>query len=196
MRVLLIDCFEDPKSKEFKCFSRLLRGWFADSTMRDAVGHIDVVSRRLNNLYDYAIDWEYDMLDENGKKICKRFDCLSLIIVSGDMKITPWHMGSSQLTTVLWMAEMSKKPTLCCGAGAFAAVYSAAGQGTKFNVLNQPNGESLEKLAHFPRYSRAVGQFPGVWFDNETGDIYKYNTQYKTWTPVGNIGIHRCYMLT
>jgi hypothetical protein len=192
MRVLLIDCYEDHKSKDFKCFSRLLRGWLADATMCDALGHVDVVTRRLNNLYDYAIDWEYDMLDDNGKNICRRFDCLSLIVVVGDMKIAPWHMSSSQLVTLLWMAEMSKKPTLCCGSGAFSAIYTASGQGTKFNILNQPNGESLEKLSHYPRYSRPVGQFPGVWMDNETGDVYKYNTQYRTWVPTGNVGIYRC----
>lgn len=194
MRVLLIDCYEDTKSKEFKAFARLLKGWFQDAAMRAAVGHVDIIPRRLNNLHDYAIDWEFDMLDQNGKNICKRFDCVSLIVVAGDMKITPWHMGSSQLITLLWMAELCKKPTLCCGSGAFAAVYSAAGQGTKFNILNQPHGESVEKLTHFPRYSRAVGQFPGMWMDNETGDLYKFNTQFQTWIPASNMGMHRCAM--
>lgn len=194
MRVLLIDCFEDRKVKEFQAFCRLLRGWLRDATMHDAVGTIDITTRRMNNLYDFAIDWEYDLLDESGRNICRRFDCLSLIVVAGDMRIYPWHLSNSQLITLLWMAEMSKKPTLCCGAGAFAAVYSAAGQGTKFNLLNQPNGESLEKLPHFPRYSRSIGQFPGVWMDNETGDVYTYNSQFKHWVPVGNVGIYRCAM--
>jgi hypothetical protein len=194
MLVLLVDCYGDPKSKDLKSFARLLRGWFADAAMRNAVGHLDIVTRRLNNLYDYAIDWEYDQLDENGRNICRRFDCLSLIVVVGDMKIAPWHMSSSQLVTLLWMAETSKKPTLCCGAGAFFAVYSAAGQGTKFNILNQPNGESLERLPHYPRYSRPMGQFPGAWMDNETGDVYTYNTYSKQWGPIGNVGIYRCAM--
>jgi hypothetical protein len=193
MKILVVNCFEETRqgNAKFRTFHRLLCGWLADSEHKDAVGSYDMAVRRLNNLHEYVLDWEYDLLDDNGKNITRRFDNLSLIVVIGDMTICPWSLVSSQLTTLLWMAELSKKPTLCLGSGAFAAVYAAAGQGTKFDVLNGPNGESVEKLPRFPRYSKTQGQFPGVWLDNETGDLYSYGTQFNNWTPICNIGIYR-----
>jgi hypothetical protein len=165
-----------------------------EAPMKSAIGSYDIVVRRLNALYDYVLDWEYDRLDDVGRAICRRFDRLSLIVVVGDMKILPWDFCSTQLITLLWMAEMSKKPTLCCGGGTFAAMYAAAGQGSKFHVVNTPHGDSLEKLANFQRYAKFGGQFPGVWLENETGDLYCYGTQYQAWMPVCNIGMNRLAM--
>jgi hypothetical protein len=193
MHILLVNCFDgnSVSQKEFTTFQRLFQDWLRTSPLKTGVGSFNVTVRRCNELYDYALDWEYDVLDLNAKNICRRFDCLNLIVVVGDMRIAPWNMNNSQLITLLWMAELCNKPTLCCGSGAFSAVYAAAGQGTKFNVLNQPIGDTIEKLGSFPRYSKQLSQFPGVWLHNETGDLYSYGQQYNVWRPVCNIGIFR-----
>lgn len=193
MRILIVNCYEESRQGQikFRAFHRLICGWFAESKSKDAVGNLDVVIRRPNDLHDCVIDWEFDRLDIESIHIARRFDNLSLIIVIGDMSMCPWSMDCAQLVTLLWMAEFSKKPTLCIGSGAFAAIYSAAGHGTKFNVLNGPIGDSVERIPTFPRYSKTLGQHPGVLLENETGDMYTYNSQYNTWAPVCNIGIYR-----
>jgi hypothetical protein len=152
-----------------------------------------LIIRKMNDLSDFVCDWEYDILNESSKAIFRSFDKLDLICISGDMKACPWDPVYSQVITLQHMANFCNKPVLSCGSGAYSSIYTAATQGRKFHILNGPDGDSIEKLPTFPRYSKGIGAYPSGWLDNTTGDLYSYDYHANVWRPVCNIGVSRYF---
>lgn len=193
MKILLINCFAESKSGNggYKILYDLLLN--ALHKCKDIIGpgSTDIVSKRLNELDDFLVDWEYDVLGPNSCHNAKRFDKVDIICVGGDMKILPWESSCQQLILLLHMAEVMRKPVFCCGSGAFAAVYSAATQGVRFNIINDRLGDPIEKLAAFPKFAKGTRANPCGWFDNETGDIYSFNKFTQNWQALCNVGIYR-----
>eukprot|EP00602_Paraphysomonas_sp_CaronLab_P004901 CAMPEP_0185026638 /NCGR_PEP_ID=MMETSP1103-20130426/10977_1 /TAXON_ID=36769 /ORGANISM="Paraphysomonas bandaiensis, Strain Caron Lab Isolate" /LENGTH=696 /DNA_ID=CAMNT_0027560287 /DNA_START=242 /DNA_END=2332 /DNA_ORIENTATION=- len=147
--------------------------------------------RRLDNLGDIVLDWEHSVLSPDAQAISIAYDKIDVICVCGDMKILPWDPQCFQLITLIHMSHLLGTPVLTCGSGAYAAVYTVATQGARFQVLNHPTGDSLENLKKFPRYFKGTSAYPCGWLDNETGDMYSYDPSSRHWKAVCNIGIYR-----
>jgi hypothetical protein len=53
-------------------------------------------------------------------------------------------------------------------------------------------GASIEELAKFPHYSPGNGAaYPSGWLDSDTGDIYSYDVNSRSWIPNCNVGMFR-----
>ena len=151
----------------------------------------NTVSRRMDCLGDYVIDYAYEVLDKRASDISFLFDHLDLIILGGDMHVMPWEPRFSQVVTLLDNCKKVNKPVICGGVGAFGLIYSACSGGTKFHVLNGPHGDSIDKLPSYPRYGTENGQYPSTFLDNKTGDMYCYEPHRKVWSAYCNIGMYR-----
>jgi hypothetical protein len=192
MRVLLIDCYDEgPLGRSsFEIFESILRKALATAPARAAVAIPNLMVRKPYELKEFAVDYEFDRIDESAKTSARKFDSLNLIVVSGDAKSVPWDPKYLNVISIIWCAQLVNKPLLCCGFGAIAAVYASATQGVRFNILNRYKEGSVESLPTFTHCAKASGQHPGVFYDSETGDLYAYSTQLKAWSPLLNIGIY------
>jgi hypothetical protein len=191
MLILIVDGF-DTSAKgrgQYSLFRNLVAKTFRshDVPVSDSI----YLERAVNKLGDVVVYWEHDNLNDNARTYCKNFDKVDFVFIAGDMHICPWEPVATQVVTLIHMCKFTKKPLFCCGFGAYASIYTLAAKGARFHVLNGPDGEEIEHLPHFPRYSIGTGAYPSGWLDNETGDLYTYNKKSMTWDPVCNIGIYR-----
>ena len=193
MKILLVDAFPESKlgRDEYRTFYSILENIIQEC--RDTIdgGRHEIIPRSLDNLGDIVLDWEHSLLPHNAEDLAHNFDKYDLICVCGNMKILPWTPECYDLITLIHMAHLLKKPILTCGSAAYAAVYACATQGSRFQILNQPLGDSLEHLKKFPFYYKGSESHPCGWLDNETGDIYSYTPQKRSWRGVCNSGIYR-----
>lgn len=189
MYILIVNGFEDSTkgTHDYCMFRDLVVGTLREAQVLDCF----YLERRLNRLGDLVVDWEFDSLNDVSRENCKHFDKIDFVFISGDMKICPWEPLATQVVTLIHMCKFMDKPLFCSGFGAFSAIYTLATKGARFHLLNGPDGEEIEHLAAFPRYSIGSGAFPSGWFDNETGDLYTYNRKSNMWDPVCNLGIYR-----
>ena len=185
MQALVVDAYETRAG--FNSFHRTFTSALLDSSEYEH----DIIIRRLDDLGDYVCDWEHDILNENAKGVIQKFDKVDLVCIGGDMHICPWDPQFTQIITLLHMCNFIKKPILACGSGALGAIYATSTQGARFYILNGPNGETIERLPTFPRYSKGTGAYPSGWLDNETGDLYTYEPFTMMWKPTCNIGVYR-----
>jgi hypothetical protein len=193
MKILLVNAFSDTKlgREEFHSFY----GGFENiiQECKDDVdgGNRDIVIRRIDDLADIVLDWEHSVLAHNAAQLAHNFDNIDIICVCGNMKILPWMPECFDLIILMHMAHLLNKPMLTCGSAAYTAVYTCATQGARFHMVNQPLGDSLEHLKKFPYYYKGTKAYPCGWLDNETGDIFSYNSQLRSWKGVCNTGIYR-----
>lgn len=189
MYVLIVDGFSDNAKgrSAYNIFRTLVAKTIQSCDVPDCV----YLERSINRLGDLVVDWEHDILNDNARAYCKNFDKVDFVFIAGDMHVCPWEPVATQAVTLIHMCKFTKKPLFCSGFGAYAAVYTLAAKGARFHVLNGPDGDEIEHLARFPRYSIGTGAYPSGWLDNETGDLYTYNRNNMTWDPVCNIGIYR-----
>ena len=198
MKILLVNAFSDSKSgkSEFRDFFRVFNDIIQET--KDAIdgGSRDIDVRRLDNLGDIVLDWEHSVLSRDAAQLARNFDKIDVICVCGNMTILPWNPACFDLIVLIHMAHLLNKPMLTCGSGAYAAVYTCATQGARFNILNQPHGDSLEHIKKFPFFYKGTKANPCGWLDNETGDIYAYISQPHVWKGVCNCGVYRSVMCT
>ena len=189
MQVLIVDGYAPTKlgRSSFSSFRTTVTRTLEESCK----GRHDVVVRKINNLKDYVCDWAHDILNENLKLNCLKFDKIDLICICGDMKITPWDPLFTHAIILLHMATLCEKPVFGAGAGAFAGMYRCATRGARFNILNGPLGESIDRLATYPRFSIGTVAYPSGWLDSNTGDVYSFDRLTMQWRPMCNIGQHR-----
>jgi len=190
MQVLLVDAYQQSKTGRlnFASYERTVRASLGEASRGEKP---DIFVRKLTDLKDYICDWKTDILNENSKRSCLKFDKLDMICIGGDMKIVPWDPVFTHAIILLQMAALCEKAVIGCGSGAFAGIYHAATQGARFNMLNGPNGDALEKLSMYPRYSIGTATYPSGWMDNANGDVYSFDKKSSAWRPICNIGIHR-----
>lgn len=153
-------------------------------------GDVKFMERKFDQLGDLVVDWEHEQLHHTAEDHCLKFDHIDMIIITGDLQVLPWEPQAMQLVSLIHMAKFTNKPLLGIGFGGFAAVYSLATKGARFNILNGPEGNLIDQLATFQHYSIGTGAFPSGWLDKETGDVYTYKKADMCWQPVCNIGIH------
>ncbi len=187
MKILIVNAYEEENRgiESYGIYRELIISVFTKCRI---VG-IEYVERRLDNLSEFILDWEHDNLDDSSQIYAKNFDKFDFVFIGGDMKICPWEPIATQVVTLIHMCKRSKKPLFANGFGAFSVVYSLATKGARFHILNGPEGETIERLPTFPRYSIGNGAYPSGWLDNETGDIYTFNSGSRSWQPVCNIGV-------
>ena len=168
MEILIINAFSDsPKGKyDYQVYRELLTSILKSLQFTQYI----LIERNLNRIGDFTVNWEHDHINEQSKKACKLFDKIDLICIHGDMSILPWEPIATQVVTLIHMCKISKKPLICNGFGAYSAIYTLSTKGVMFYILNGPNGEEIEKLPLFPRYSIHRGPYPGAWLDSETGN--------------------------
>jgi hypothetical protein len=193
MRILLVDAYEENKRGilEFNIFHKIFLGLLRQTTTTVDNGIQDVTVRRINCLSDIVLDWEHEIIPPDAEDLAKEFDKYDLVCVAGDMKFLPWEPFFFQAITLIHMCHMVGKPIVTCGGGAFAAVYAAATQGSKFYILNGAIGGSIENLKQFPVHCPGTKANPCGYLDNETGDIYTYEAANRSWTGKCNTGIYR-----
>ncbi len=190
MQILLIDGYDQNSKKGRELFNSFHRTLIS-SLIDTGKGENELIIRKIDELSDYVCDWEHDLLNEKSKEICQKIDKLDIICIGGDMRISPWEPHFTKVITIIHTANFCNKPILAVGSGSFACIYASATKGTRFHILNGPNGESLDKLPYFPRYSVGSGVYPSAWLDSETGDLYSYEAYSRVWKPICNIGVHR-----
>ena len=193
MKILVVNAFSETRkgNDAFHSFYHALTA--ALNGCREIIGaeQHDITVRRHDHISDFVVDWEHEVLYSDSKERSRRFDKLDLIFIAGDMKQYPWEPNFFQLITLIHMAEYTKKPMFTCGTGAFAAIYACATQGVKFYIINGPGGTSTEKFGKVSKYCRGKGSYQCGCLDNETGDVYSYESSSRSWHPVTNIGLYR-----
>eukprot|EP01041_Mallomonas_annulata_P004994 gene4994-9987_t len=179
-------------SEAFNYFCSVVSQEFITCSDLGDIINTDMVYRRYDDLEDYIFNWEFDLVSDRAKLKCQNFDLIDIIFLSGGFKVLPWDVGCHQLITLLHMADFASKPVLTCGGGTYISIFATAISGTRFEIINTPIGHSLNKLPLFGFYSTDnTTVLSGTWLDNETGDLYAYNPDEKTWSPVANVGCHR-----
>ena len=193
MKILLVDAYEENKKgvSDFNTFYKIFVGLLRKTSSTVDNGVHDITVRRINCLSDIVLDWEHDIVPPNAEQLAKEFDKYHMVCVSGDMKFLPWEPFFFQAVTLIHMCHLMGKPIVTCGGGAFAAVYASATQGAKFYILNGAIGGSVEGLKQFPVYCPGTKANPCGYLDNETGDIYIYDTATRSWRGQCNVGIYR-----
>ena len=191
MKILVVDCYDESKRGR-----NLFNGFFRtlDSCIKESgplSNDVELLVRRCNEIGDLIMDWETESLDKESLERVTRFDTFDVICIGGDMNECPWHPRNMQVITLIHMANEINKPLLTVGGGTFLAVYSASTCGKRFFILNDPLGDTIDKLPLYPRYALDTIEHPCGWLDNETGDVYSYKDDSKLWTPVCNIGMFR-----
>ena len=189
----MVDAYEENKrgEAEFNIFYKIFLGLLQQTSTTVDNGVQDVTVRRINCLSDIVLDWEHEVIPPNAADLAKEFDKYDLVCVSGDMKFLPWEPFFFQTVTLIHMCHLVGKPIVTCGGGAFGAVYAAATQGSKFYILNGAIGGSIENLKQFPVYCPGTKANPCGYLDNETGDIYTFDTATRSWNGKCNTGIYR-----
>jgi hypothetical protein len=192
MKFLVIDGFAETKTgrEEYHESYGVLDSIIRDENNVDC-GQFEILTRRYDQIDEYIVDWEYSSLLANSKSCSKSFDSIDVICIFGDMKLLPWDPSCYSLITLIHMSHLLGKPLLTCGSGAHMAVYTCATQGLRYQILNLPIGESIEKIKTQSTYFKGPKGYPCGWLDNETGDIFSYTSAEKKWTPTTNIGIYR-----
>ena len=194
VQVLIINFYENSPNgnNSFNQFKGIIENIVVNQCNGRVAGQCNFICKRQDELSDFILDWEHDYLDEKAKLHCRIFDRLDLIFIAGDMKILPWEPIATQLVTLIHMANKTLKPVFSCGSGAFASIYATCTRGNRFYILNGPLGDSIDELPKFPYYSPGNGAaYPSGWLDSDTGDIYTYNTNTRSWVPTCNIGMFR-----
>lgn len=191
MKILVVDCYEDTKKGRslFNGFYRTLEQCVRGTG--PLTNDVEMQVRKGNQIQDFVVDWEHEAVDEAARKKTLLFDSIDIFCIGGDMIDCPWHPRNMLVVTLIHMANEMKKPVLSVGGGAFTSIYSTATNGSRFYVLNDPLGDTIDKLAAFPRYVQGTKAYPGGWLDNETGDIYCYDDKHNLWVPSCNIGMFR-----
>ncbi len=185
------------KKGDFKCFRDVILSSLREGRKR-IIGagegfdtdHVQIVNadKLLNG--GFILSWESDIVNDLVRHVCKNFDRLDMIFIASDSKTPPWDRSFFQLVTLLYMINLTSKPSFVCGMSALTYLYATATHGTRFNILNGPNGGYTKSLPNFPYYSPFSGMFPGGWFDGETGDIYVFDATALLWRPVCNVGFY------
>lgn len=152
---------------------------------------VHLLERGSDDLTDFVLDWENEVIDENSKSIVKHFDKVEMVFVLGDSTLLPWDPQCHQLVTLIHMCHFVRKPILAMGSGAFHCFYGLCAKGARYDFINGPLGDRLERLPLCPRYAVGSIPFPSAWLDSETGDAYSYDPSRKSWKPVCNVGINR-----
>ena len=185
LHVLIINSYDDTSSssKSNKVFSEMVASLVGQNAR--------IVRRKLDDLADYCVSFEYDILTEASKAVTRRFDKLDLVFLGGDMKEMPWSPRATQLVTFLRMCHVCRKAVFSCGGGAFHSMFNLATQGRRYSLLNAPNGDVLSRLASFARYAQGTAKHGCGWLDNETGDVYEYDPHVNSWRPATNLGFYR-----
>ena len=187
VQVLVVNAMASPKSlTAYSVFMNMVR----KTLKRDA----DIVERAVTDIADFVIDWEYETLEEHSKSIMKHFDKLELVFVIGDRDLVPWDPKCHLLVILLHMCNYVEKPVLSVGSGALHSMYSLCTQGARFDFINGPRGEKLNRLPTYSSYSIGTPPYPCGWLENETGDVYSYDPDHKAWRPVCNVGMNRLPM--
>lgn len=185
LHVLVVSSYDETSSSSRgnKAFHDLVRSLVGPNAR--------IVKRKLDELGDYIISFEYDILTEASKSIARRFDKVDLVFLSGDVREMPWSPRAAQLVTFLRMCNVCKKAVLSCGAMALHSVFNLATQGRRLHLLNPPHGDALARLAAFPRYAASTRKHLCGWLDNDTGDVYEYDAAVCMWRPLVNVGFYR-----
>jgi hypothetical protein len=189
MLILLIQAFDTDKKGGLRAKTNM-KNLFESIFHKHGELDVRFMERSYDQLGDLVVDWEHDQLHHTAEDHCLKFDHLDMIIIDGDLQVLPWEPQAMQLVSLVHMAKFTNKPVLGIGFGAFATVYSLATKGARFNILNGPGGEIIDKLSRFQRYSVGTGAFPSGWLDKETGDVYTFHKKDMAWHPVCNLGIH------
>eukprot|EP00981_Chlorochromonas_danica_P004440 scaffold886_cov174-Ochromonas_danica.AAC.31 len=183
MLVLVVSSFAEDKlgKHSYRFFLRALKRLI--SRGGDAFDDCHYRERRLDELADLVVNWEFDRLDKKAQENSAAFDKIDVIVVCGDLSCLPWEPRAAQVVSLVHMAKTTNKPFLGVGFGALVAVYSLATKGVPFHVLNAPTGQSLEELPAFDTFSLGTGGYPSGWLHKETGDIYTYHPRTREWKP-------------
>ena len=190
MLVLIVNAYDMDSGRGRHLYEYLLETVKSMILHETAFADTLFLERSFNEIGDLIVDWEHDHLHHETEEHCLKFDKVDLVVVGGDLSVLPWEPQASQVVSLIHMCKFTKKPLLAVGFGAYSAVYTMATRGTRFLMMNGPRGDSIEDISKFPRYSTPSGTFPSAWLDNETGDMYIYRKQTKTWNPVCNTGMH------
>ena len=186
IHALIINAYEQHNGKGlemYDSFKKLLISLLGNSSI--------LIEKFAEDLSEYVFDWEYDVLNEQSKTIAKRFDKVDIVFLIGDCKTLPWDTKVNDLTLFLHMCYFVKKPVVALGSGAFHCLYTLCTKGARFNILNGPYGNTLDRLPAYISYSIGSENHPSGWLDNETGDIYCYDIRRQSWAPRCCVGINR-----
>ena len=96
-----------------------------------------ILERNVNELEEFVLDWENELMVERAKSKAKKFDKLDLVIVAGDSNFLPWDEKAHALTVLLHMCNFVQKPVFCTGGGAFHGIYSLATQVSQLMYLRR-----------------------------------------------------------
>jgi len=150
-----------------------------------------LIEKNADDLGDYVFDWEYELLGESTKSVAKRFDKIDMVFLAGDCKVLPWEQKFNDLTLLLHMCNFVKKPVVAVGSGAFHALYALCTKGARFDVINGPQGNTLDRLPSYGAYANGSDSHPSGWLDNETGDLYSFERRRQSWVPRCCVGVTR-----
>ncbi len=185
LQCLVVNAYDNvgKSASQFKILIKLIKTLLGEESL--------IIEKNIYEVGDYIFDWENEVLDETTKTIAKRFDKLDMIFISGDSKVLPWDPAMHDVVLLLHMCNFVKKPVVCTGSGAFHSMYTLSTKGIKFNIINGPDGNAIDRLKIQPTYSIGSDQNPSGWLDSETGDIYRYDKQCTSWIPMCCIGSYR-----
>eukprot|EP00826_Nyctotherus_ovalis_P047926 TRINITY_DN5590_c0_g4_i1.p1 TRINITY_DN5590_c0_g4~~TRINITY_DN5590_c0_g4_i1.p1 ORF type:complete len:320 (+),score=91.44 TRINITY_DN5590_c0_g4_i1:156-1115(+) len=138
-----------------------------------------ILDRRNIDSYIYLESQKRD-----GTEAARLFDSVDIVLMDGDANLLPWSKPAAKLALFFRQCKQCNKALFAAGFAFYMLIYYCA---TNFAPVKIVNGSKLEEINKYPTENLPAC---AAFLDNETGDMYTYNSNTNSWIPSANAGLH------
>lgn len=186
MRILIVNGYSNTAAgkEAFKIFLSVIKRAFEKiSTYGLEQNTYIILDNRNVDEYIYIKNAQYA-----NKEAGELFDNIDMIFMDGDANLLPWTKKAYKFGLIFKQAKRCDKALFAAGFAAYMLIYYCATNYLSANVIN--GNEKGSKLEEIHSYDGSTLPFDAKFLDNETGDLYIYNSNTGSWMPVANTGLH------
>jgi len=186
MKVLIVNGYSDSEGgkEAFKKFVVIVKKAFEYLRACGMEEPTYVILDRKNiDSYIYLKNSKYD-----NPEAVRLFDSADFVMMDGDANLLPWTKPAYKLGLLFKQCKRTDKSLFAAGFAFYMLIYYCATNFAHHNIVNGNGwGTKLEQIHNYPTAGLPTG---AGFLDNETGDIYTFNSDNNTWLPSANTGLH------
>lgn len=120
----------------------------------------------------------------------KTYDQIDAVCIVGpedSLHLDPWDTAFRPLHSLIKMCMKTEMPVIASSFAAIIYSFAIISQSCFSHVLNTKNEDSsTHRLQHLSEYAEG---HRAVWIHRESGDVFAYDSNSTSWSPIGNLGI-------